>query len=333
MAKNNNVEVYELSGRKYVKCTTDQPVIADSSHYDMSTSINLDSGKAAFLRGNPFLYNETTAPFPVTSLEEYLISFKKEEMAFGDIIRNPKFSPRKRKKIVKNTFKKWDNDYSTQKIKAFKENDKTVEVIGGVNFLRVPFKIKIILIVTFIFMVIIIAPTSSFWGMISSVAIGYRFNNALLNVFENTYWLKIVGNTTVYLLLIMLFYSSIYNVVSKDFTKEYQLAQNFLNKSEKTISLQYKKKYRKAYKYYLSNINNKKNPYIAPLDIKEVEEGQLNISTFNTICQATVDKAYNLKKRKPYYIAVKNFLLFLSLGGAATTFGYLLYKMVIGLIN
>lgn len=323
-AKSPTLTVYDLSGNKITRLENEIQTVSQQP-------LVVDSGRIAFLRGNPFFYNSKTSPYPVTSLEDYIIKVGKEEIAFGDTLRNPRFSPRKRKRIVKKTFKNWDLDYRTQKNTAFKQSDKTVEVIGGIDFLKFTWKMRLLIGVLFALLLFLVIPTSSLWERFAATKAGAFLRLALISGFAKTPWVKGVGNLTIYLLLSLTIYASIFNRISAEFSRNYQMALDYLNKSERIISGQYRKKFRKAYKYYLDSINNARRPYFAPLDIRVIEEGDLNITTFNSICQATVDRAYVVKKGKPYYIAIKNGLLFCGLGGSALVVGYSLYQIVLNL--
>ena len=51
-------------------------------------------------------------------------------------------------------------------------------------------------------------------------------------MYQNFSWLKIVGNVGIYISLTLIFYSTIYSFIIKDFRKNYKLAQDFLTSSE-----------------------------------------------------------------------------------------------------
>lgn len=324
--------VYELSEKGYVKINEDSSAGSAAggvpSPYQQEGQINTDSAKMLFLRGNPFMYNSKTTAYPITSLEEYLIKVRKQEMAFGDVLRNPEFTRRKRRKLIKQAFQTWDKQYNSQKKTVFTENEKTVDVIGDVNFMKISLGMKILIIFLFTLMIFMISTDSFLWERIAQRNFGFKIYNLLIGIFEGALWLRIVGNLTVYLLILFIFYAAIYTLISTNYVKEYKMAQDYLKRSEKTISRQYKKKYQKARKYYLSYINSKKQ-FIAPMDIKAVEEGQVNIATFDRVRQVTVDRAYKLKKSRPIYVGIKNIFLFLSVGGSATVIGYALFKMIL----
>lgn len=330
------VTVYEPQNgsKKYVKSDTEHPSLdyGPSINNNNIGVVNNDSALAMMLRGNPFLYNSQTTPFKVTSLEEYLIKVKKEEIAFGDVLRNPKFSFRKRKCIIKKAFKTWNKDYTKKKDKAFEENDKVIEVIGEINYLKFKTSVKVILYLLFVVMLFIVGTSSVLWDKITSGKFGYSLQQTIINMFVKSPWLQMVGNITIYLIIIVIFYSTIYTLILRDFKQNYKLAQNFLNRSETTISRSYKKKWTKARRYYLSLLNKKK-PYFAPLPIEDVEEGDINISIFNSICQATIDRAYKMKKSKPYIMFLKTVLVFTSIGGSVVVLLFTIINLVISIFK
>mgnify|MGYP000872857325 CR=1 FL=1 len=328
------IQVYEPGkNNKFVKSTSDHPHLDEIGPavnlFEANGVVQNDSAQTAFLRGNPFLYNSKTSPYQAFSIEDYLIKIKKEEIAFGDVVRNPRFSTYKRRRIVKRAFKTWNNDYLFKKKTTFKENEKVVEIIGEINYLKFPTKLKIILYCMFALLLFLVGTKSFLWGKMIHGNFGYHVNSTLIKMWSSKYYMVIVANISIYLTLLLIFFSTIYTFIIKDFRRNYHLAQNFLENSEVTISRDYQKKYRRARLYYLKNINKKKRPYFPPLDISEVEEGEVNIQIFNDICQATINRAYFVKKSKPYLIAVKNILVYLSMGGSIFVIVMTLYYLVI----
>ncbi len=290
-----------------------------------------DPIKMTFLRTNPFLYNPETALFPVLSIEEFLVNTGRQEIPFGDVIRNPDFTYGKRKKIIKKAFKTWNKDYNSQKDTAFIENDKTVEVIGEVSSLKFSLKSKLLLCFLFIFTVLVVGTNSYIWSRFTSSPIGSYFHRILLGMYESSTWLKVIGNLSVYIILVSIFYSFIYSLISRDFSRNYRLAQSYLDRSERTISRSYKKKWRKARKYYLKSISKTKNPYFPPLEIESVQEGEINIAVFKQICQVLVDRAYKYKKSKPFITGLKNVLMTLCIVGAGILFVFIIFNLILSI--
>ncbi len=322
--------------KKYKQSDKDHPMIDEVATSEFMFP-NMDSSSDTvlnnYLRGNPFLYNPKTDTVVVNSLEDFIIKAKKEEIAFGDVLRNPKYSPHRRKRIIKTAFKNWKNEYNQKKNQTFKENDKVIEVIGDISYLEYSWKAKLVLLITFIVLLFLAVTDSALWNLIKQGTFGYTIYSSLVQMYTNMYWLKIVGNVGVYLCLFLIFYSSIYSYVIKDFRKNYKLAQSFLTNSEASISRDFKKKYNKARRYYLKRINNKKYPYFPPLGIEEVQEGKMNITIFNEICKVTIDRAYVVKRSKPYFSAVNTTLRFLGYGCALVLVVMSLYNIIINIFS
>lgn len=293
----------------------------------------IDPAKQRFLKTNPFLYNPETADFPVLSIEDFLVKVGKNEIALGDVIRNPEISYSKRRRIIKNAFRLWNKDYNNKKNSAFIDNERTVEVISEVTSLKFSWKSKLLLAVLLFFTVFMIGFNSYLWDKFSLTIVGNYFYLVINRMYTATAWLRVVGNLSVYLILITIFYSLIYNLISKDFSKNYRLAKTYLDRSENNISQSYKKRWRKARSYYLRAIKKHKNLYFPPLDIGSVQEGQMNIAIFQQICQSLIDRAYKYKKTKPIIKFFKHTLMILCIAGAGTLFIFLIYNIILSIFN
>jgi hypothetical protein len=313
------INSYEIVNGKYIK--------VDSSSENQYIN-GLDTLKASILRENPFNYNSSKSVVQVYSIEDFLISVNKVEMSLGDVIRNPDFPNGRRKRIIKKAFKSWNKEYLKKKNFAFKESEKNIAVIEDMSYPKLKFRTLIILAFLLAFL-LFIGGSSRLWDSFALSSVGNYFKLTIDSMYNDFPWLRIIGNVAIYLTILLIFYSTFFSNFSRKFTKDYKMAQTFLNSSETTISKDYKKKYKKARRYYLKAINNSKKPYFPPLEIKEIEEGMVSIAVFKEVSQKTVDRAYRFKKIKPIIIGIKNILFGLSLIGGAGMLGMLLYKVVI----
>lgn len=336
--KDPKIKVYELGNnkKKYRVINKDHPLLDEIGVSENMFPGN-DNGSQtvlnSYLGTNPFLYNSKTANVAVNSIEDFYIQDKSEKIALGDVIRNQRYSPRKRVKLIKKAFSNWKKDYISKKNQTFKENDKVVEVIGDISYLEYTWKAKLLLFIIFILLLFLVVTESIIWNGIKQGPIGYFFYRSIVGMYEKMGWLKIIGNIGIYLSLILIFYSSLYSYIIKDFRKNYKLAQSFLNNSESSISRQFNKKYNRAKRYYLKRINNKKYPFFPPLNIEEVEEGTMNITIFNDICRATIDRAYIVKKTKPLIQTINTILKFLGLACVIVIVGMSLYSIVFNMFT
>lgn len=329
------IKVYEPGNKNKFKITnTDHPLIdeiAASETLFQSSDMSSETLLTNYLHTNPFLYNPQINNIKVHSIEDFIISVKREQIALGDLIRNPKYTPKQRKKYINKAFKTWKKEYILKKNTAFRENDKVVEVIGEISYLEYSWKAKLIIIISFILLLLFVVTDSIIWNSFKQGSFGYSLYISIVNMYNNMSWLKVVGNLGIYLTLILIFYSGIYSFIIKDFKKNYKLAQSFLSNSEGSISREFNKKYRKSRRYYLKRVNNKKYPYFPPLGIEEVQEGKMNITIFNEICKATIDRAYIVKKTKPYITAFKVILQISGIACLVVILGMSLYSIFITL--
>ncbi|MGI6768027.1 MAG: hypothetical protein ACOX43_02890 [Bacilli bacterium] len=303
----------------------------ETTYEEKKYVIEEDPLKTAYLKTNPFLYNPKKAQFPIFSIEDFLIKVGKEEMAFGDAIRNTEFSLPKRRRIVKKAFRTWNKSYSIAKTATFSESDKMVEVIGEVSGLKFSWKLKLLLCCLFVVTLFLNEINSYLWKSFTLTGFGNYFQNVLMNMYSENVWLKIVGNLTVYIILFTIFFSSIYSLISKDFSRNYRLAQKYLDSSERSISRSYNKRWKNARRYYLKALRNSKRPYFPPLDIEEIQEGELNIDVFKQICQVLVERAYKYKKSKPVLNVLRNVLMFISIVGSGTILIFTVIHMVLSI--
>ena len=336
--KAQDIRIFEPGNKpyKYKQSTKDHPLIdeiAASETMFPNQDTNSETVLTNFLRTNPFLYNPHTSKVVVETIEDFIIKAKKEDIAFGDILRNPKYTPKQRKKIIKKAYKTWKQEYTEKKNKTFKENDKVIEVIGEVSYLEYSWKAKLVLLITFVLLLFLVITDSFIWNALKQTSFGYTIYKSIIQMYERLNWLKIVGNVGIYMCLILIFYSTIYSFVIKDFRKNYKLAQDFLTNSEVSISRNFNKKYKKARRYYLKRVDNKKYPFFPPLDIKEVQEGKINITIFNEICNATINRAYVMKKSKPYITALNSALRFSGYVCAVVIVALSIYNIVINIFS
>ena len=86
---------------KYYVFDKDRKELVEVASENDNYQMNNDANKYPFLKTNPFLYNPETAPLVVYSIEDFSITVKKQELVFGDVIRDPNIPLAKRKRIIK----------------------------------------------------------------------------------------------------------------------------------------------------------------------------------------------------------------------------------------
>lgn len=328
-------QIYEKSdkGKKLQQVNSDNPILEDYNMNQPFFIADHNNPKIQKQSENPFLQNPNTQSVDVLSIEDFLIDVKGKKILFGDVINNPEYSLRTRKKITKRAFKEWRKEFQKHKKLTFKENEKVVSIIGEISFVKLNFKLKIFNLIIFLLILFLVTIDSNVWEIIKLSKFGNKIFIGLNSMYLKFGWLKQVGIITTYITLFLIFYNHFYSMMFRDFQKDYQLAKNFLNKSEGRITKDFNKKYNNARKYYLSKINNKKIPYFPPLSMDQVQEGQINISIFNDICKKTIDRGYRVKKTRPYVVGIRFILQWTTYIGSIILVGMSLFFIIINLFK
>jgi len=318
------------SGKNRYVRSPDNNTAIDVKPFNAVASQKMPEETAQVLRGNPFLYKDNRNS-EIYSIEDFLVVYKRKEILLGEVIRNNNYPLKTRKRIFKKAFKLWYKDYTKKKNQTFRENFRTIEVIKGIGNVKFPVLMELAIWIMFIAMIFIIGIDSQLWNNISSGNFGLFLQTALNSMYNSSPWLKTIGYATVYILMVLIVYSLFFHTVIKDYKRYYQKSRCYLDDSENQINRDFKKKRKKVYKYYKRNLK-KNNPYFPPLSIKEVQEGEVNIATFNTISKATVNKSYRLMKFEPILKYIKKILLFLCIGGFLFVYGYSIISVIIAAI-
>ncbi|HHZ17943.1 MAG TPA: hypothetical protein GX390_01525 [Acholeplasmataceae bacterium] len=323
-----NISVYELDASgKYVKSRESEPAIAVQDSAIVTSEMSEE--KARILRGNPFMYNPETSAVSVYSLEDFLVTYKKKEYVLGDVIRNPAFPLRIRRKIFKKNFKAWHKDYVKNKRRVFRENYRTVEVVKSIGNVKFSIYVELAIWAMLVAMVFITGIDSPLWERIAQGRFGLFMKTTLTAMYASASWLRIVANISIYLLVALIFYSLFFRLIIRDYRKYYRAAHDYLDRSETKINRDYKKKRKKAYRYYLRYLKKNASMYYPPLDISEVQEGEVNIRVFDIVSKATVNKSYRIMKWEPFLKITKTALLFLSIAGLVIVYGYGIVYVII----
>jgi len=291
----------------------------------------IEASTYPFLRTNPFLYNPEASPLIVYSIEDFLVTVKKRELVFGDVIRDPEIPLKQRRKIVKKAFRNWKKSYVKEKKQTFSESGKIIDVLGEVSVLRFSWKYKLVLFVLFFVAVFLVAVNSAIWEDFSLTKVGNYLHGRLSDMYATHAWLGSVGNITIYVILSAILFVTVAGLISRDYQKNYKLTESFLDDSERDIDRSFKRRWKKARKYYLRELKNiRKTP---PLDIGAVQEGQINIQLFKDACQVLLNRAHKYKKAKPFINGFKYVLLSLSILGTATLFVFAVYEMILSIFK
>lgn len=103
--------------------------VQNSNNIEYKTiDIEKETKRNSVLLGNPFLYSASFSELGITSIEDYYVKYKRENVHFGDIVRSPDLRGGKKKKIVKRIFEMWKLDYINKITKSLHDD---VRLLGA----------------------------------------------------------------------------------------------------------------------------------------------------------------------------------------------------------
>ncbi|HOD61515.1 MAG TPA: hypothetical protein PKG96_05290 [Bacilli bacterium] len=287
----------------------------------------VDLDKIEFLKGNPFLYDPLNSPYIVSSIEDYRIKYKKNYQAFGHLIRNATYSRYRRRRIAKKAFLLWEKDVKKTQEKKIIEGSSVIETSADIKIKPFSWGMILLLWLMLILLVFIHGLTNGLLVKAFGGNFFVQMENLLYTLFSKKPWIKLVMDSSLYIIIIALIYARYYNVNIQDFKKITNSAQHILERNTRILDKEYEKKIKKAKAYYMTNVL-KKNYTFAPYAINLVCEGKIGNQTLDTISQTIIDKSSHFKKKKTWLLLFKTLLIILSIAGTLTVVVYVIYEVV-----
>lgn len=321
------LQVYESSESGYKASGQEEATLEKMSSGLLQDNLEEAALRKAFLKGNPFFYHPETAYFKVHSIEDYIVNYKKKEVTFGDVIHHLQYPLKKKRKFVKKTFRFWNREFIKKKKEVIQTNTSMVNVIGEIEYLGINLISKIMMYLGFILLLLFVNTNTPIWKIISKTGFGLKMLGFLQSAYQSANWVNIIGLSGLYVLFLLIVYTTIHNVILSDYRKSYSYVKTTLERSKKKINKEYKKKYMKIRNYYLKQVSKKKQ-FFESILMEQVSLSKVNLDYFSELTQKIVGKANKLKNTKFIYVLTKATLMFLCIASGALVIGYLLYFFV-----
>lgn len=203
---------------------------------------------------NPFAFNPEESPVEILNVSEIYVQNPNTNkvVRLHNLMTNPNIKRRTKRKYIKFIFNLWIANYNKHiKNKLTEYNMK----IG--NFNKKKYKKKsnfrrIIIFAMAIFITLIYTNPNTIQslGIFSFVS---TWNNLLA-----IEWYGLLGLVSIYVLVAYALISIIYNSILSVYIEEGMAATNVLDKFNKLINKEYKKKSKNVYRYYLNKAGNMK---------------------------------------------------------------------------
>lgn len=279
-----------------------------------------------YLKGNPFLHT-LDSNFEINNLEQYYCFYKNQYIQMSDVIRNGQYRKFTQRKILNKNFKLWKKDYSQDKHETIKVVESTFAMIGDVKFNKFgPFK-RLLLLLAFVLMMSIIYNQNELLIRVLGLKRGTAIVNSMDVYFDNNRWAIKFFNLSIYSIIGGFLYFKFRDTVLKDYQKNYNNARKILANSKSIINRDFKKKTRRAKKYYLNKVIRKPDKY-PPLKIENVCQTKVNLNKFEKISSTVVVKGASIKKRQWLFNTLNYFFVILSFIGTLSLIILIIFLLV-----
>lgn len=275
------------------------------------------------LHTNPFMFNQDKSSQIIASIEDFYITTRKIDIQLGSLIRGNEYSKAKKQKIIKHAFKQWKNDFELNKKQVLSLTADQIFVVGDVTTPMIKLKHYLLLILIFFILAFFMYRPGQVWDepWVRNIS------EALTNAFTVP-WAKIVANVGLYIVIIAIFSSFMYNEIIKNFNKLSQDAPVLYERAKAQIEKDFTEKYKYTRKYYLRAVS-RYTPTIPTLDISRTAVGNTDFEDVQLMTNTYIRKTANLKRRK-LIMKISNILtIYLPLIFGIVIGGYVIYTIIL----
>lgn len=265
---------------------------------------------------NPFLYNyDLKNDISLHSIEEFVILKGKKEIQVSKLVRTNIYRRNKRRRILKKSFKEWNKDV-TKKLSDLK-NYGSVQYANNKGIV-----LPKIGIASFIFIII-----------------GFLFSICLINnIFEIIGPVEGVFRDILYYALLVIIFTLFASVLVNKIIR----TSNLLLKSNRKhyerefsqLELDFKKKYKYTYKYYLKNMP--RNPDHFKKTQVVIDHTSIRLDKIKSVEEIIADGSMQVITRDKYSGSVKFFkwiIIFLLTVASLYIYGLAIYQIALNLLE
>lgn len=269
-----------------------------------NVDIEKETKKNSILLDNPFLYSESFSEYGITTIEDYYVKYKKENVHFGNIVRSTDLRKRKKKTTVKRIFEVWKLDY-INKITKFLHDD--VRLLGAKpEIIKVKFWQRLIISLILAIYIFFIVLTFVDGG-------DNKFLTFMKNLVDTSFSQKqffgllVLGLITCISGIVL---SAIYNSGARRFNRIYSKNDRALSTSKAKILRDFDRRYKQVYSYYMKNIN--KDGIFLAYEIEKVASSN-KLEFYNDLVEKADLCKGRYENRKPMRIIVKYPIFIISI--------------------
>lgn len=278
---------------------------------------------------NPFLYNnQNTMNTMVDSIEDFAVTYKKENVYLGSVIRNDKIPKKQRIRSLKKYFKNWYNDFNNTYLETAGGSSKAIETLKATSVRMTGFKYKLTFVLFFIFYsVIVIGLVNKKFSLLTNEKI-VNICNILLDMFNDNIFFKICIFIPIVIILSLLIVWVIYKIKTREFVKMKRESRKISSRSIKELKKSFKKNYPRTYKYYLKQVKKSKDFVYKAISIDDITCNKNDIFVIEKLIVKTVSKCAIQEKRTKKYHIFACIMLLLFILSVLISICFLVYALI-----
>ena len=277
------------------------------------------------LHSNPFMFNPNKERLMVSSIEEFYINVKKQTKPMGSVFRGTEYTGFQKKHHLRKAFNKWKKDFDLNKSQILDLQADQIFVVGDVTTSKIKFGNYVVFVFIYFLMAFFMYRQGEVWDKAWTA----KINVGLANAFSHQ-WVSVIGQVGLYLVILAILVSTIYNEIIKNFEKINTDTPILYEQAKLSIERDFKQKYRQTRRYYLRHAN-KHNTTVPTMMIAKTAIGEVDFDDVQKMTNTYIQKTANLKRRKTLMKIFSFLTVYIPIGIGIVFLGYVIYSIVISL--
>ncbi len=278
---------------------------------------------------NPFLYNnENVMNTMVDSIEDFAVTYKKQDVYFGSVIRNDKIPKRKKIKAVKKYFKFWYTDFNATYLEAAGGSSKAIATLKATPVRMTGFKYNFgYFLFLILYLVLVSLMINKQYNFINQ-EFALNISNILWDMFNGNIIFKVAVILPISITFILFITWIIYRIKTREFVKTKRQSKKLSKKSVKELKKSFDKNYPKTYKFYMKQIRRSKDFVYEGISINNVTCNKNDIFVIEKLIAKVVSKSAVQEQRTKKYHIFASFMLFLFILSVLGSICFLVYAFI-----
>lgn len=279
-----------------------------NNNFDQQTNVKAENVSEWHLKAqylvtqNPFLIEEDIEEIKkIITLNDFLVDDKKGKISLNDLINSNYHSPFLKRRIIKNQFYHWKNEYYTKEKDFLKRINNQKEVMKNLDYNRFSKITLIIYLFIFLVLVILLYQPKLFYQST------WLYNLLIKSweLFNQNSLLNLLGLSLFGFLFFTISFGCYQNIVLKTYHKRHKISKHRMKDLEKSLKVHFRKQYKKTRQHYLKAVSGKSLP---PVELNDLIKPELHFQQVDIVNQLALEDASRFKRSNRLF-KLKRFLV------------------------